>query len=64
MFQSYESQSIQSWRLKLSPAGLGVPANVRNSKLLVRTVHTYTYHPCKNERLAMASVAILCQNWG
>ena len=34
-------------------------ANVRNSKLLVRTVHTYTYHPCKNERLAMSSVAIL-----
>ena len=29
---------------------LGVPANVRNSKLLVRTVHTYTYHPCKNEK--------------
>ena len=44
---------------------LGVPANVTNTKLLVRTVHAYTYHPCKNERLAMASVAILnCQNWG
>ena len=44
---------------------LGVPANVRNSKLLVRTVHTYTYHPCKNERLAMSSVAILSyQIWG
>ena len=38
---------------------LGVPANVRNFKLPVRTVHTYTYHPCKNERLAMSSVAIL-----
>ena len=44
---------------------LGVPANVRNFKLLVRTVHTYTYHPCKNERLAMSSVAILSyQIWG
>ena len=43
---------------------LGVTANVRNSKLLVRTVHTYTYHPCKNEGLAMSSVAILnCQMW-
>ena len=38
---------------------LGVTANVRNSKLLMRTVHTYTYHPCKNEGLAMSSVAIL-----
>ena len=38
---------------------IGVPANVRNFKLLVRTVHTYTYHPCKNEGLAMSSVAIL-----
>ena len=28
---------------------LGVPANVMNFKLLVRTVHTYTYHSCKNE---------------
>ena len=44
---------------------LGVPANVRNFKFLVRTVHTYTYHPCKNEGLAMPSVAILnCQIWG
>ena len=44
---------------------LGVTANVRNFKLLVRTVHTYTYHPCKHERLAMSSVAILnCQIWG
>ena len=44
---------------------LGVPANVRNFKLLVRTAHTYTYHPCKNERLAMSSVAILSyQIWG
>ena len=51
---------------------LGVPANVRNKfgcnvnfRLLVRTVHTYTYHPCKHERLAMSSVAILnCQIWG
>ena len=43
---------------------LVVPANVRNSKLLVRAVHTYTYHPWKNERLAMSSVAILnCQIW-
>ena len=43
---------------------LGVTANVRNFKLLVRTVHTYTYHPCKNEGLAMSSVAILnCQIW-
>ena len=43
---------------------LGVTANVRNFKLLVRTVHTYTYHPCKNEGLAMSSVAILnCQSW-
>ena len=44
---------------------LGVTANVRNITLLVRTVHTYTYHPCKNEGLAMSSVAILnCQIWG
>ena len=44
---------------------LGVTANVRNITLLVRTVHTYTYHPCKNERLAMSSIAILnCQIWG
>ena len=44
---------------------LGVTANVRNITLLVRTVHTYTYHPCKNEILAMSSVAILnCQIWG
>ena len=43
---------------------LGVTANVRNFKLLLRTVHTYTYHPCKNEGLAMSSVAILnCQSW-
>ena len=43
---------------------LGVPANVMNFKLLVRTVHTYTYHSCKNEGLAMSSVAILnCQIW-
>ena len=42
----------------------GVPANVRNSKLLVRTVHTYSYHSCKNEGLVMSSVAILnCQIW-
>ena len=51
----------------LSPAWvtrLGVTANVRNFKLLLRTVHTYTYHPCKNEGLAMSSVAILnCQSW-
>ena len=38
---------------------LGVPANVMNFKLLVRIVHTYTYHSCKDERLAMSSVAIL-----
>ena len=37
---------------------LGVTANVGNFKLLLRTVHTHTYHPCKNERLAMYSVAI------
>ena len=44
---------------------LGVTANVRNFKLIVRTVHTYTYHPCKHERFAMSSVAILnCQIWG
>ena len=44
---------------------LGVTANVRNFTLLVRTVHTYTYHPCKNERLAMSSIDILnCQSWG
>ena len=44
---------------------LGVTANVSNITLLVRTVHTYTYHPCKNERLAMSSIAILnCQIWG
>ena len=44
---------------------LGVTANVRNIKLLVRTVHTYTYHSCKHEELAMSSVAILnCQSWG
>ena len=43
---------------------LGVTANVRNFKLLVRTVHTDTYHPWKNEGLAMSSVAILnCQIW-
>ena len=43
---------------------VGVPANVRNFKLLVRTVHTNTYHSCKNEGLAMSSVALLnCQSW-
>ena len=43
---------------------LGVPANVMNFKLLVRTVHTYTYHSCKNEGLAMSSVAILTVKFG
>ena len=47
----------------LSPAWvtrLGVTANVRNFKLLLRTVHTYTYHPCKNEGLAMSNSHLNC----
>ena len=38
---------------------LGVPANVRNSKLLVRTVHTYTYRPCRNYKLLQIWVCVL-----
>ena len=43
MFQSYLSEysilEVETFRTRI-----GVPANVRNFELLVRTVHTYTYH--------------------
>ena len=43
---------------------LGVTEGFGNFKLLVRTLHTCAYHPCKNEGLSFNSLSILnCQNW-
>ena len=43
---------------------LGVTEGFGNFKLLVRTLHTCAYQPCKNEGLTFNSRSILnCQIW-